>query len=49
MVTKACMPLVVKEKGRFVNTSSVLGRIAGVSASYSISKYGVEAFSDVLR
>ncbi|XP_053374286.1 17-beta-hydroxysteroid dehydrogenase type 6-like [Mercenaria mercenaria] len=49
MVTKACMPLVLKEKGRFVNTASVLGRIAFLNSSYAISKYGVEAFSDVLR
>ncbi|XP_053374121.1 retinol dehydrogenase 7-like [Mercenaria mercenaria] len=49
MVTKACMPLVLKEKGRIVNTASVLGRIALLNSSYCISKYGVEAFSDVLR
>ncbi|XP_060576832.1 17-beta-hydroxysteroid dehydrogenase type 6-like [Ruditapes philippinarum] len=49
MVTKTFMPLVQKGKGRIINTASVLGRIAFVSASYCISKYGVEAFSDVLR
>ncbi|XP_045167754.2 17-beta-hydroxysteroid dehydrogenase type 6-like, partial [Mercenaria mercenaria] len=49
MVTKACMQLVLKEKGRIVNTASVLGRIALLNSSYCISKYGVEAFSDVLR
>ena len=49
MVTKACMPLVLKEKGRIVNTSSVAGRIAFVNSSYTVSKYAVEAFSDVLR
>ncbi|XP_045169553.2 17-beta-hydroxysteroid dehydrogenase type 6-like [Mercenaria mercenaria] len=49
MVTKACMPLVLKERGRFVNTSSIVGRIAFLSSSYAISKYGIEAFSDVLR
>ncbi|XP_060580974.1 17-beta-hydroxysteroid dehydrogenase type 6-like isoform X1 [Ruditapes philippinarum] len=49
MVTKAFLQLVIMEKGRFVNTSSVMGRVAALSSSYSISKYGVEAFSDVLR
>ncbi|XP_045168940.2 17-beta-hydroxysteroid dehydrogenase type 6-like [Mercenaria mercenaria] len=49
MVTKACMPLVLKEKGRVVNISSVSGRIAFLNSSYAISKYGVEAFSDALR
>ncbi|XP_060582431.1 17-beta-hydroxysteroid dehydrogenase type 6-like [Ruditapes philippinarum] len=49
MVTKAFMPLVLTEKGRIVNTSSCLGRIALLNSSYCISKYGVEAFSDVLR
>lgn len=49
MVTKACMPLILKEKGRVVNTASVLGRVAMLNVSYCISKFGVEAFSDVLR
>ena len=49
MVTKAFMPLVLKEKGRIVNTASCLGRIALLNSSYCVSKYGVEAFSDVLR
>jgi NAD(P)-dependent dehydrogenase (short-subunit alcohol dehydrogenase family) len=49
MVTKACLPLVLKEQGRIVNTSSIAGRVAFINSSYTISKYGVEAFSDVLR
>ena len=49
MVTKALLPLVNKENGRIVNTSSILGRIAYLRASYCVSKYGVEALSDVLR
>lgn len=49
MVTKACMPLIQKERGRIINTSSVLGRIGLMNSSYCVSKFGVEAFSDVLR
>ncbi|XP_060580958.1 17-beta-hydroxysteroid dehydrogenase type 6-like [Ruditapes philippinarum] len=49
MVTKACLPLVLQEQGRIVNTSSIAGRVAFINSSYTISKYGVEAFSDVLR
>ncbi|XP_045168721.2 17-beta-hydroxysteroid dehydrogenase type 6-like [Mercenaria mercenaria] len=49
MVTKACMPLVLKEHGRIINTASIMGRFAFVDPSYCVSKYGVEAFSDVLR
>ncbi|XP_045168718.2 dehydrogenase/reductase SDR family member 9-like [Mercenaria mercenaria] len=49
MVTKACMPLILKEHGRVINTASIAGRFAFGSPSYCVSKYGVEAFSDVLR
>ncbi|XP_052609750.1 17-beta-hydroxysteroid dehydrogenase type 6-like [Peromyscus californicus insignis] len=48
-VTLSMLPLVRKARGRIVNVSSVLGRIAFCSGFYSCSKYGVEAFSDVLR
>ena len=49
-VTKIFLPLLKKSKGRIVNVSSVAGRMSGPSAmSYTISKYGVEAFSDSLR
>ncbi|KAH0629141.1 hypothetical protein JD844_010986, partial [Phrynosoma platyrhinos] len=47
-VTLHMLPLVRKARGRVVNMSSVNGRLAG-SGAYSISKYGVEAFSDSLR
>ena len=48
-LTKAFVPLIVPTKGRVVNMSSTLGRISFVSAAYNVSKYGVEAFSDILR
>ena len=48
-VTKAFLPLIRRETGRVINMSSVAGRFASVSAPYSISKFGVEAFSDTLR
>ncbi|XP_060070619.1 D-beta-hydroxybutyrate dehydrogenase, mitochondrial-like [Ylistrum balloti] len=49
-VTKACLPLVRKCKGRVVNVSSVKGRYAWPSDSvYHVSKYGVETLSDSLR
>ncbi|XP_052807866.1 17-beta-hydroxysteroid dehydrogenase type 6-like [Mya arenaria] len=49
LVTNAFMPLIMKEKGRVVNTSSIAGRFAFANAPYAVSKYGVEAFSDNLR
>ena len=49
LVSKAYMPLVRRESGRVVNMSSMTGRYACVSATYVVSKYGVEGFSDVLR
>ncbi|XP_063111049.1 17-beta-hydroxysteroid dehydrogenase type 6-like [Cavia porcellus] len=48
-VTLNMLPLVRKARGRIVNVASVMGRVAMSPASYSCSKYGVEAFSDVLR
>jgi len=49
-VTITFLPLVKKARGRIVNTSSVSGRIASPNGSaYCVSKYGIEAFSDVLR
>ena len=49
-VTKAFLPLLKRTKGRVVNVASTWGRVAvpGVSA-YSISKFGVQAFSDSMR
>ena len=48
-VTKAFLPLVRKSRGRIVNISSMTGRCALGYIPYSVSKYGVEAFSDCLR
>ena len=49
-VAKIFLPLLKRSKGRIVNVSSVSGRLCLPSVmSYSISKYGVEAFSDSLR
>ncbi|XP_068827460.1 retinol dehydrogenase 16-like isoform X1 [Capricornis sumatraensis] len=48
-VTLSLLPLVRKARGRVVNVSSVMGRLAFLGGGYSMSKYGVEAFSDSLR
>ncbi|XP_076967204.1 17-beta-hydroxysteroid dehydrogenase type 6-like [Tamandua tetradactyla] len=48
-VTLSMLPLVRKAQGRIVNVSSILGRIAVFGGGYCSSKYGVEAFSDILR
>lgn len=49
-VTKTFLPLVKKTRGRVVNMSSMLGRVALPNvSSYCITKYGVQAFSDALR
>lgn len=49
-VTKSVLPLIRKARGRIVNVASVAGMIGLPSQSaYCVSKYGVEAFSDVLR
>ncbi|XP_003405610.1 17-beta-hydroxysteroid dehydrogenase type 6 [Loxodonta africana] len=48
-VTLSMLPLVKRARGRIVNVSSILGRIAFFAGIYCSSKYGVEAFSDALR
>jgi len=49
-VTLTFLPLVRKSRGRIVNTTSLIGRLAlSTFAAYSVSKFGVEAFSDTLR
>ncbi|XP_036609735.1 D-beta-hydroxybutyrate dehydrogenase, mitochondrial [Trichosurus vulpecula] len=48
--TKASLPLLRRARGRIVNISSMLGRMASAARSaYCITKFGVEAFSDCLR
>ena len=49
-VTKAFLPLLKRTKGRIVNVASVVGRVAFQDGSaYCISKFGLQALSDVLR
>ncbi|XP_053120928.1 retinol dehydrogenase 7-like isoform X1 [Hemicordylus capensis] len=48
-ITLKLLPLLKKSKGRIVNVSSVLGRLAFIGGGYCVSKWGVEAFSDSLR
>ncbi|KAL8163992.1 UNVERIFIED_CONTAM: Retinol dehydrogenase 7 [Gekko kuhli] len=48
-VTIHMMPLLRKAKGRVVNISSILGRIAIFGGGYCPSKFAVEGFSDCLR
>ncbi|XP_072511201.1 17-beta-hydroxysteroid dehydrogenase type 6 isoform X2 [Notamacropus eugenii] len=48
-VTMSMLQMVKQARGRIVNVSSILGRLAFISVPYSCSKYGVEAFSDCLR
>ncbi|XP_041366162.1 retinol dehydrogenase 7-like [Gigantopelta aegis] len=49
-VTKSLLPLVRQAKGRIVNVSSLLGRIAMEgNGAYSMSKYALVAYTDTLR
>ncbi|XP_078266457.1 D-beta-hydroxybutyrate dehydrogenase, mitochondrial-like [Rhinoraja longicauda] len=49
-VTKGFIPYIRRAKGRVVNITSMLGRMANPSRSpYCVTKFGVEAFSDCLR
>ncbi|KAM6214155.1 retinol dehydrogenase 5 [Rhynchocyon petersi] len=48
-VTLALLPLVQQARGRVVNVTSVLGRLAANGGGYCVSKFGLEAFSDSLR
>ncbi len=48
-VTKAFAPLLIKSRGRILNTSSLSGIVSGpFLGAYSMSKHGVEAFTDAL-
>jgi len=50
MTTKACLPLIRASQGRIVNVASIAGRVGlPTEPAYCPSKYGVEAYSDVLR
>lgn len=48
-MTLHMLPLVRRARGRVVNMSSMAGRRACFGVPYAASKYGVEAFSDILR
>ncbi|XP_063808544.1 retinol dehydrogenase 16-like [Pseudophryne corroboree] len=48
-VTLKMLPLIRRARGRVVNISSYTGRLSTCGGGYSISKYGVESFSDSLR
>ena len=49
-VTKALLPALMRARGRVVNIASVAGFLSAPALSaYSVSKFGVEAFSDSLR
>lgn len=48
-VTLALLPLLQRARGRVVNITSVLGRLAANGGGYCVSKFGLEAFSDSLR
>lgn len=49
-VTKACLPLIRLAKGRIVNMSGAAGRLSlPTMSAFSVSCYGMEAFSDALR
>ena len=49
-VTQALLPALRRTRGRIVNVSSIGGRVAlPLVGAYNMSKFGLEAFSDVLR
>ncbi|XP_078408456.1 dehydrogenase/reductase SDR family member 9-like isoform X2 [Cetorhinus maximus] len=47
-ITLKLLPLIKKARGRIVNVSSVLGRLALTGGGYFPSKFGMEAFNDSL-
>ncbi len=49
-VTKQFLPLLKKSKGRVINLASIHGFLAvPAHFAYTVSKWGIEAFSVVLR
>ncbi|NXC88137.1 RDH7 dehydrogenase, partial [Cercotrichas coryphoeus] len=48
-VTLKLLPLLKKAEGRVVNLVNAKGLMAFVGSGYSLSKWGMEAFSDTLR
>ncbi len=48
-VTKAFAPLLIESRGRILNTSSLSGTVSGAFlGAYSMSKHGIEAYTDAL-
>ncbi|GFO10387.1 retinol dehydrogenase 7 [Plakobranchus ocellatus] len=48
-MTRSFLPLIRKSRGRIINMSSVNGRFGFLFTPYTVSKFAVEAFSDMLR
>ncbi|KAH9498876.1 Retinol dehydrogenase 7 [Bulinus truncatus] len=48
-MTRHFLPLIRKARGRVVNMSSAVSRLATMGGAYPVSKWGVEAYSDILR
>ncbi len=49
-VTQALLPLLRKARGRFVNVSSLAGKLTtAFNGAYSAAKHGIEVLSDALR
>lgn len=48
-ITLKLLPLLKKAEGRVVNLINAKGLMAFVGGGYSLSKWGMEAFSDTLR
>jgi NAD(P)-dependent dehydrogenase (short-subunit alcohol dehydrogenase family) len=49
-ITQTMMPLIRKARGRIINISSISGRVAqALVGAYNISKFAMEAMTDVLR
>ncbi|NXA46750.1 RDH7 dehydrogenase, partial [Nothocercus julius] len=48
-ITLKLLPLLKKAEGRIVNLINAKGLVALVGGGYSLSKWGMEAFSDILR
>ncbi len=49
-VTRACLPLVRRGRGRIIHIGSIAGRIASpFTGAYAASKHAVEALTDALR
>ncbi|XP_059139616.1 retinol dehydrogenase 7-like [Physella acuta] len=48
-MSRTFLPLIRLARGRLVNASSVCGRLGVITVPYTVSKYGLEAYSDIVR